>query len=237
MGKRIFSLLLGTLVLMNVFFGSQGMVLAATTPQDGRATDIQGSWAGSQITRWLDKGLISGYADHTFKPNASISRAEFASIVNKVFGFKEQAQTGFNDVKSGKWYYSVIAVAKSAGYISGFGDNSFKPEAAVSRQEAAKMLYLLLQLNGTSTDSAITTFKDYSTVPAWSKLYLNEIVSKGYMNGYPDQTLRPLQTITRAEAVVMLDKVMGTLVMDKGTFGGTEATKITGNLTDRKSVV
>ncbi|WP_249897422.1 S-layer homology domain-containing protein [Paenibacillus sp. PK3_47] len=194
-------------------------------------SDVHSSWASSQISKWLDRGLISGYADHTFKPDAQISRAEFASIVNKVFGFKDQAQTGFRDVSPDKWYYSAIGQAKSAGYISGFEDNTFRPEAAVSRQEAAKMLYMLLQLNGSANDSAIQKFKDYSAVPAWSKMYFNEIVNQGYINGYPDQTLRPLQKITRAEAVVILDKVMGTLVMDKGIFEGGGLTAIPGNVT------
>ncbi|WP_375105188.1 S-layer homology domain-containing protein [Paenibacillus sp. RS8] len=231
MRKRILSIVLGLIVLVNLIFGGQGIALAASAQPTDNMTDIHSSWASSQISKWLDKGLISGYADHTFKPNASISRAEFASVVNKVFGFKDQSQDGFTDVNSDKWYYSEIGIAKSAGYISGFGDNTFRPEAAISRQEAAKMLYMLLQLNGSNDDSAIKTFKDYSVVPAWSKTYLNEIVSNGYINGYPDHTLRPLQTITRAEAVVILDKVMGTLVMDKGTIGGTELTTIQGNVT------
>ncbi|MFE4710685.1 S-layer homology domain-containing protein [Paenibacillus sp. NPDC056722] len=231
MRKRILSILLGMIVLVNLIFGGQGITLAASAQPTGNMTDIHSSWASSQISKWLDKGLISGYADHTFKPNANISRAEFASIVNKVFGFKEQSQNDFTDVSSDKWYYSEIGKAKSAGYISGSGDNTFRPEAAISRQEVAKILYMLLQLNGSNDDSAIKAFKDYSGVPAWSKTYLNEIVSKGYINGYPDRTLRPLQTITRAEAVVILDKAMGMLVMDKGTVGGTELTTISGNVT------
>ncbi|MEK3687002.1 S-layer homology domain-containing protein [Paenibacillus sp. FSL R10-2736] len=231
MRKRILSVVLGMIVLVNLVFGSHGIALAAAPQSTDNMTDIHGSWASSQISRWLDKGLISGYVDHTFKPNASISRAEFASVVNKAFGFKNESQEAFKDVSSDKWYYSEIGKAKSAGYISGFEDNTFRPEAAISRQEAAKMLYMLLQLKGSNDDSAIKAFNDYGVVPAWSKTYLNEIVSKGYINGYPDGTLRPLQTITRAEAVAILDKVMGTLVMDKGTVGGTELTTISGNLT------
>ncbi|KTD84666.1 S-layer homology domain-containing protein [Paenibacillus etheri] len=231
MRKRILSIVLGAIVLVNLVFGSQGITFAAQAQSTDRMSDIQSHWASSQISRWLDKGLISGYADHTFKPNTSISRAEFAAIINKVFGFTDQSQDVFKDVNSDKWYYSEIGKAKAAGYISGFGDNTFRPEAAISRQEATKMLYILLQLNGSNDDSAIKAFKDYSVVPAWSKTYLNEIVSKGYINGYPDRTLRPLQTISRAEAVVILDKVMGTLIMDKGTVGGTELTTISGNVT------
>ncbi|WP_310832041.1 S-layer homology domain-containing protein [Paenibacillus pedocola] len=231
MGKRILNTLLGLLVLVNLLFGGQLTFAASAHQSTETMTDIHNSWASSQISKWLDKGLISGYADHTFKPNASISRAEFASIVNKVFGFTNQPQVVFKDVKSDKWYYSEIGKAKSAGYISGFGDNTFRPEAAISRQEAAKMLYILLQLSASNDNSAIQVFTDYNAVPAWSKIYLNEIVDKGYMNGYPDHTLRPLQTITRAEAVAMLDKVIGTLVMEKGTLGGTEITTISGNVT------
>lgn len=234
MRKRILSIVLGAMVVVNMVFGSQGLVFGASAQMADSMTDIQSHWASKQISKWLDKGLISGYADHTFKPNASISRAEFSAIVNKVFGFTDQSQDVFKDVKSDEWYYSDIKKAKAAGYISGFGDNTFRPEAAISRQEAAKMLYILLQLNGSDNDSAIKGFNDYKAVPAWSKPYLNEIVNKEYINGYPDHTLRPLQTITRAEAVAIMDKVMGTLVADEGTMGGTELTTIQGNVTVNK---
>jgi hypothetical protein len=214
------------MIIFTLLFSNLGLVYgqspdkaenAETSENVVKATDLKGNWAEASISRWLDQGLITGYADKTFKPGNKISRAEFVAIVNRAFGLMEQDQQNYKDVPKDKWYYSEIAKAKLAGYISGFEDGSFMPEANVSRQEAAKMIYELMKLNEKSDISSLNGFKDAGQIPQWSSLYLNAVIAAGYMSGYPDQTLRPLQTITRAEAVVLLDKAVGTLIQSSGT--------------------
>lgn len=112
-----------------------------TTP-DIILTDIKGHWAEGFINDFVSKGYIGGYDDNTFRPNNSITRAEFVKIVNRTFGFTEKATEGFKDVASNKWYYDDILIAKKAGYIDGYDDNTFKPKNRITRAETVKMLNL-----------------------------------------------------------------------------------------------
>ena len=114
---------------------SQVQVFAASN-------DIKGHWAESAITSWQDKGLIAGYEDRTFKPDKSVTRAEFASMVNKALGLTEKGTVPFTDVQSGSWYYDAISIAVKAGYCSGYEDGTFKPNATITRAEAAVMISL-----------------------------------------------------------------------------------------------
>ncbi|WCK54300.1 S-layer homology domain-containing protein [Aneurinibacillus sp. Ricciae_BoGa-3] len=70
--------------------GSMVMAIAGSALADVK--DVSGHWAQAQITKWVDKGYISGYADGTFKPNNSITRAEFMTLVNKSFGLLKKPQ-------------------------------------------------------------------------------------------------------------------------------------------------
>jgi len=88
------------------------------------AKDLNGHWAEKQIMGWMEKGFIKGYSDNTFKPNNTITRAEFLTIVNNVFGYKDKAQISFTDVKTSDWYYDEIAKAIAAGYIKGYADGT-----------------------------------------------------------------------------------------------------------------
>ena len=104
------------------------------------ATDVSGHWAEEVITKWQDAGLISGYEDGTFKPENSVTRAEFAAMVNNALGFTEKGNVVFSDVKPGTWYYDAVAIAVEAGYCSGYEDGTFKPDATITRAEAAVMI-------------------------------------------------------------------------------------------------
>ncbi|WP_027365547.1 S-layer homology domain-containing protein [Desulfotruncus alcoholivorax] len=167
--------------------------------------DISGHWAQSQITDWLNQGLAGGYPDSTFKPDNSITRAEFMVLVNKAFGFTETAQARYKDVKTSDWFATDLARAKEAGYVSGYPDGTIRPNNSISRQEAASMLARLLKLN-TADTSSVSKFKDAAQIPRWSKGAISAAAAAGYMQGYPDMTFRPEKKVTRAEAIVFLSR-------------------------------
>jgi len=190
-----------------------------------KASDIQGTWAEPQITKWMDKGLVSGYPDGDFKPDHSITRAELVVLINKSFGFMDTEERSFKDVKATDWYYSSLAVANAAGYIQGYSDGLFRPNKNVTRQEIAVIVTKLLELS--SSDSA-NKFSDTSASPAWSKGAIGSVFDKGIMSGYSDNTFHPEAFTTRAEAIVILDRSLtfkndaslGSLSYDTaGTYG------------------
>lgn len=208
---------------------SQVQVFAASS-------DIKGHWAESAITSWQDKGLISGYTDGTFKPDNSVTRAEFASMVNKSLGLTEKGDVPFSDVQSGSWYYDAVSIAVKAGYCSGYEDGTFKPDATITRAEAAVMIALAKGL--TQNTAAASGFADAANIPAWAKGYVGAVVSAGYMSGRPNGTFDATNTITRAEAVSSLDRAMGnTAVTDKDVVVTEDDTVIDGQTIEGNLII
>ena len=191
---------LAFMVALAVFLGA-GASFAAPS-------DIQGHWAEKQISAWVDKGTASGYPDGSFKPDDSITRAEFITLVNRSFGFTGSAQITFMDVSTTDWFFEQVCRARAANYISGYEDDTLRPNNEISRQEVAVILSRLLKLNVKENMAAISTFKDADSISQWSKRLVNAVVAGGYMSGYPDQTYQPDRAITRAEAIVTLDRAM-----------------------------
>lgn len=81
------------------------MFLSLTGLAFAQPSDIKGHWAEKQINDWVNKDLAKGYPGGTFKPDNSITRAEFITLVNRAFGFTEKAQVSFSDVSSKDWFY------------------------------------------------------------------------------------------------------------------------------------
>ncbi|WP_090822987.1 S-layer homology domain-containing protein [Paenibacillus sp. yr247] len=80
---------------------------------------IKGHWAESQINTWIDNGFIKGYEYGSFKPDNTITRAEFIALINRSYRFKEEATMSFSDVTSTNWGYTEVAKAVKAGFITG----------------------------------------------------------------------------------------------------------------------
>ena len=169
-------------------------------------SDLQDHWAKDVIEDWIGQGLIKGYPDGSFKPDNAITRAEFMVLVNKVFNFTDGADINFTDVSNNEWYHNTVATAVGAGYIGGYPDGSMKPNNPISRQEVTVVLSKLNNLE--QNVDAIAGFVDTDKIADWAKGYAGAVVVEGYMKGYPDGSFKPLNNITRAEAVVTLNKAI-----------------------------
>lgn len=169
--------------------------------------DIQGHWAEPQISYWLNKGVVKGYPDGTFAPQNSITRAEFITLVNKILGFNEKKQAKFDDVSSSDWFHEEVSKAWAAGYLTGYEDNTIRPDKPIKREEAAVIISRLLDMKAGSDSSAASYFKDSGSISGWAKPSIIAIADNKLMKGYPDLTFRPLGSTTRAEALVILDNV------------------------------
>jgi Beta-glucanase/Beta-glucan synthetase len=190
---------------------------AAETANVGPA-DITGHWAAEQVGEWTSKGLVASYPDGSFKPEQQITRAEFTKLINSLFGFAVTGGSSFTDVAAGAWYTDQIAIGKNAGFINGYPDGTFKPNAAITRQEAAKIAAGLFRLPATAGDDPLSAFEDKAQIGAFAEVPLGQLVSGGYLKGFPNGTIQPLKAITRAEAVVLLDRLSGEAYTKAGTF-------------------
>ena len=168
-----------------------------------KQSDIIDHWAESNIKQAMENGWID--TTNTFRPNDSITRAEFIKIVNRRFNFTEVEDITFTDVDKDAWYYEEVQKAVKVGYIKGNGDNTFEPNNPITREEVAVIITSIMN-NKEENLEKIFWYKDYDMISFWATSSLEGAVSNGYM-GVLDTHLRPKDNITRAESVVTLQRV------------------------------
>lgn len=223
LGKKLICMLISTVLLI-----PYGLVHGQTTQLE----DIQGHWAEADIREWAEQGIISGYPDHTFRPDTVVSRGEFVALVNRAFKYSEKGSIEFKDVKQTDWVYPEVQKAIAQGYINGFSDNTFRSTQQITRQETAVILSKILKLNQAVQESNIS-FKDSNLIPDWSIASINQIVNSGIMDQYEDGTFQPTRQVTRAEMVVAIKKSLAAYMRtyDKpGVYGEAAKTTVATNV-------
>lgn len=152
-------------------------------------------WAFGGITKLVEKGIIIGYSDGTFKPDGNITRAELVKITNMVFGYtQKQENTNFPDIKAEDWFYDNVLIAQKEGYIIGYPDGTFKPEGLITREEFCKILDVI---NG----FVELPFNNYpeDEVSSWAVEYVNRIISNRIITLDENNNFRATEKATRAE--------------------------------------
>jgi hypothetical protein len=149
-----------------------------------------------------DLGIISGYPDDTFRPVRGVSRAEFAKMIILAIGEAPASsyQGYFSDVNTKHWAWRYIEKARELGIISGYPDNTFRPDKEISRAEIAKIIIKAREL---PLDISGVAFSDVPT-DHWAYDYIMTARNNDIVRGYVDGTFRPKRTATRAEACKML---------------------------------
>ncbi|KNY26141.1 S-layer homology domain-containing protein [Pseudobacteroides cellulosolvens] len=150
------------------------------------------AWFKESIDKAASNGITGGYPDGTFKPNNQISRAEIASLIARIgqFELKETSETDtFKDIKSSKWYYNSVIMAKQNGIIGGYPDGSFKPDGKATRAEVATMIFNYLKhLKGDSTPSSTLETAVSTPTPTSKVISMPTSIVPGTE---PDPTLPP----------------------------------------------
>lgn len=184
-------------------------------------TDIEKHWAKEYIEYGIEKGYISGYPDNTFRPNNTVTRAEFSKMLNNAVKITGTASNSFSDVKKTEWYATEVDKAMYAAYIGGYEDGTFRPNNSITRQEAAVIFSRIMTPTASKVD--LNTFKDERNVGDWAKEAVAAIVGKGYMKGDQNGNLLPTGNLTRAEAAKLICEfvkneniVNGTVEIKKG---------------------
>ncbi|MBB6673174.1 S-layer homology domain-containing protein [Cohnella nanjingensis] len=184
--------------------GPNGLSFAAAAQAP---SDIQGHWAESTLSRWSQSGLLKG-SNGKIEPNRPLTRAEWTALANRALGYVEAGEVKFKDLSASSWAYEDIRKAVKAGYLAGFEDGTVRIGNPVSRQEAAVMLARMLRLGAQAGDAAAAPFTDEASIAGWSREAVHALVSQHLLSGYRDGSFKPRASITRAEAVVLLDKAM-----------------------------
>ncbi|MFD2327680.1 Ig-like domain-containing protein [Cohnella sp. GCM10020058] len=175
-------------------------------------SDVTGHWAKTEIEAAVGKGILTGYQDGTFRPNQQVSRVEFTVMLSRALklsnGAAESAEpTTFADAAViPAWARSSVAEATSQGLIRGFADGTFRPGALMSRAELAAIAARALQLPEPS-ETALP-FADANDIPAWAKAAVASAQQAGLMQGQEGNQFAPLASVTRAEAAVLIMRMI-----------------------------
>ncbi|MGG3243516.1 S-layer homology domain-containing protein [Brevibacillus formosus] len=150
-------------------------------------------------------GYMNGYPTGNFDPNRQVTRAEMAMILVNTGMVKTTSASGmFMDVADQHWAADAIRRANEAGLMNGYANGTFNPGGGITRAEMATIVYKHLGLNG---DGMPNNFYD---VPAdhWATQIIAAVSKEGYMAGYPDGTFHPQNTLTRAETVTIINRLL-----------------------------
>lgn len=181
-------------------FAVMAEVEALPVTSDKILSDISGHWAKNSITEMITLGAVSGYPDGTFKPDHSITRAEFASILVKAFNLKPQSGKTFADTVR-HWAQNSITTAAYYGIVSGYDTDTFGPDDTITREQMAVMIVKAAKLNPVTSALAFT---DSGSISSWAEEAMATAVTNQIINGYPDNTVNPQGKTTRAEAVTVI---------------------------------
>lgn len=170
--------------------------------------DIAGHWAKTNIELAVSKGIVKGYEDGTFKPNATVTRAEFTVMLMNALKQKEEgAALTFADAANiGNWAKQAIMQAVSLGVIKGYQDGSFRPNAEITRSEMASMIVNALGIATNAT--TVTGFADDKDIPLWAKGAAEALRERGLLQGKGNNVFAPNDAATRAEAVTILIQLL-----------------------------
>ena len=164
------------------------------------------AWYYEAVKYVYENGLMIGTADDTFAPNSTLSRAMVAQILYNLEGQPTaDGESTFTDA-SGHWAANAIAWAQETGAVSGYENNTFRPNRAVTREELAQMLYNYAQYKDydlTATGD-LSQFSDGDKVQDWAEEAVSWANGNGLINGHDDGTLEPGGNATRAQAASIL---------------------------------
>ena len=163
-------------------------------------------WAYQYIASMAEKGIINGFEDNTFKPEESITRAEFAKMIMTGEVVENSSDTTFSDVDENVWYYDAVCNAASIGLICGVGDGRFLPDENITREEAAVIMYRFAEYKNKSLlpFRMNINFDDEEDISDFAVGSIDALYTAEVINGSDDGNFYPKKSISRAESATMI---------------------------------
>ena len=178
-------------------------------------TDTTGHWAESAVNKWSQEyGVLQGYDDGSFRPDASITRGAFAGILDRFLQFQAAAPAGtFSDTNGSRWEDSILKLNAAGVYLGSEG--KALPGDSITRQQAMTMVARAFQLGG--TDNALT-YHDEAQIAGYARLYIAELTARGWITDAAEGSFRPTEPLTRAELVNLLNNMIQVLIQTSGSY-------------------
>lgn len=180
----------------------------------------QNYWAQPEIASVVNDSVMS-LTSGNFNPEGEMSRVEFVKALLKVLGNENleiKNKVKFSDVSKSSDIYAPIARSQQLGLVYGYPDGSFQPNKAVLRDEAQSVISHIT-IDGTVDNSIVSRYSDADKVPAWASEVYAKTLSYGIYVNHPNESeLRPADTLTRAEAAVLLYRLRQRLDLVKAQY-------------------
>ncbi|MGI6727489.1 MAG: S-layer homology domain-containing protein [Anaerovoracaceae bacterium] len=156
--------------------------------------------AFNDIKTLTDAGYLSGYPDGTFRPEGTITRAEFVRLTNQVLGYSGQNVSNiFSDVSKSDWFYEEVLTSLQEGYIIGYTDGTFRPNGNITREEVCVIIDNILNLSDRGSTDLIENVVISDKVSPWAKDSVNRVTALGLMYLKNNGVFRATEKATRAE--------------------------------------
>ncbi|MGC5774593.1 S-layer homology domain-containing protein [Paenibacillus pabuli] len=192
--------------LDNLMTSFNQKIKAAQSNPAVQLSDTNTHWAATTVNTFVKLGVVTGYADGSFHPNASITRAEFATLIAKVFDLSSTQGSAMSDV-SGHWAEASIRSLQGKGVLSGYPDGTFKPNQEIKRSEMIAIISRIMDLTNVITEET-PVFTDLEQT--WNKEQLLQAAAAGIITGDGKGEFHPANSASRAEALTIVLRVLKT---------------------------
>ena len=190
---------------INIFIMSILIFTTVTLPSFA-FSDTTEHWANNVIEEMSNYKIINGYEDNTFRPDEIMTRAEFVTVVNRILALQDESSKYIPDINRTDWFYSEIRKAVKVGIIQGNADGYIFPNDKITREEAIVILTRAFKLNQTTRKAK--DFSDLSEISEWAETEMHSAIIQGILTGYEDNTIKPKASITRAEALTLINRIL-----------------------------
>ncbi|MBO4422784.1 MAG: S-layer homology domain-containing protein [Clostridia bacterium] len=173
-------------------------------------TDIpMNHWAYEAVKHVYTRGYFSGTAQNTFSPNMTMTRGMLAVVMYRMAGSPAvSGENPFSDVASTAYYYNAVIWCSSNGIVNGYPDGTYLPNANITREQAAVLLYRYAQFRGydvsVSGSDPLSGFSDASSVSSWAAAAMRWAVKKGIINGTGNNMLNPQGEALRSHVAMII---------------------------------
>ena len=165
------------------------------------------SWYQEAVDYVAENGIMGGVSANTFAPNAPATRAMLVTVLHRLAGTPDAEKThSFTDLANGAWYAGAVAWAAENGIVDGVGDALFAPNAHITREQLAAILYRYAIHCGLDITAAadLNAYADGAQISTWAQDAMRWAIASGLVSGRSASALAPQSGATRAEIAQLL---------------------------------
>lgn len=174
-------------------------------------TDVNDNdWFYDVVLYAYDNGLMTGVSATEFAPNQTTTRGMIVSMLARLEGVTNAEDAGFADVAANDWYATAVNWAASVGVVNGYEDNTFRPNAPITREQMAAILYNYADYKGydVSARADLSDYADAASISSWAEDVLAWANAEGLINGMTATTIDPQGATTRAQTAAMFERFL-----------------------------